>query len=225
HRVGGEWRYSCNTFRLTPEMPQCLGKGVSITAYIIDPIVWGHVRRVLLNPQHIAQALEHWRVDHVQQDGRATAHLTAVEGQLARLQAKAANLTAGVAEAGSVEARTVLLSTLDQVSKDMAILSTERDSLLQDAAARADITAQMRDVEAWAGTAAEHIDTFTYQQKRTVLYALGVRVNVWRKGHTPRYEIVFDFEGLNAGLTEAMLPITDVGGHATPGEPIEKQRD
>lgn len=134
HRPGGEWRYTCNTFRLTPEMPQCLGKGVSITAFIIDPIVWGHVRQVLLNPQHIAQALERWRVDHEQQDGRATAHLTAVEGQLARLQVKAANLTAGVAEAGSVEARTVLLSTLDQVSKDIAILSTERESLLQDAA-------------------------------------------------------------------------------------------
>ena len=47
----------------------------------------------------------------------------------------------------------------------------------------------MADLELWCRNVAERLDGLAYEQKRMALDALGVRVEVWRSDHEPRYRI------------------------------------
>jgi site-specific DNA recombinase len=208
HRVRGEWSYFCSSGLRTDGKHFCPGGGLSIQAKVIDPEVWSHVTRVLRHPQVIADAIAQWETEHSVAEDRATAHLAAVESQLRDLEAKAKNLTLAIGDAATGEARAVLTKALDDLSMRMRELAGESERLRAEASDRAEHADQVRSLAEWSTRVAERLDGFSYQQKRLALYALGVKVTAWRADHNPRYEVQFDFAGLNAGVPSALEPLT-----------------
>lgn len=209
HRVRGKWMYFCSDYRRRAGdgKPVCPSGSVSMLAKTIDSIVWEHVCRVIASPEHLAQALARWQTEHETVESRASAHADAVAGQLRKLQAKQANLAQAVAEAATVEARVALTTALDGVSEQLRTLTAELERLQAACSDRATRAAQVATLAEWANTISRRLDTFTYAEKRITLYALGVHVTLWRFDHTPRFEITFDFQGLNSGL--APEPVTE----------------
>jgi site-specific DNA recombinase len=200
HQLRGKWTYYCADWRRRADGKQvCPGNGHSIYAETMDATVWEHVSATLNDPAHLTKALAQWQAEHETQKQRATANLDAVNGQLRQLEAKAANVTLSITEAAKPDARAILTRALDDLTEQIRHLTAERDRLQHDAHENANHAAQVASLAEWARSVAGRLAGFTYQQKRVALYALGVRVTLWRADHTPRYTITYDFKGLNAG--------------------------
>jgi hypothetical protein len=88
---------------------------------------------------------------------------------------------------------------LDEAEKQLAALAVDRY-----ASAR-----QIRDLKTLTKRWSANSAYLTYRQKRAMLYAFGVKVEVWAKGHTPRYLISRDFEGLQTGMDVSTFEADD----------------
>jgi site-specific DNA recombinase len=209
HLLRGKWTYYCADWRRRADgKQQCPGNGHSIYAEKMDAIVWEHVSQTLNHPAHLTKALAQWQAEHETQEQRATANLDAVIGQLRQLEAKAANLTLGIADAATSDARAILTRALDTLTEQIRHLTAEQDRLQHDARENASHAAQVASLADWARSVARRLASFTYQQKRVALYALGVRATLWRADHSPRYTVTYDFKGLNAGTGSDIVSLT-----------------
>ncbi len=68
-------------------------------------------------------------------------------------------------------------------------LLTERDNIAQRRAQWEAAQRRLEDLQHWRQQMAATLGQFTYDQKRTAHFALGISVRVWRQGHSPRYQI------------------------------------
>jgi hypothetical protein len=68
------------------------------------------------------------------------------------------------------------------VERDRAELSRQREM-------RALAQERLDDFEAWCHNVAAYVEDLTYDQKRTALDELGVKVQVWRGDRDPRWKI------------------------------------
>jgi site-specific DNA recombinase len=148
----------------------------SISASMIDPVVWDVVTKVLRHPQVIADEVAKHR-----QDGGLERQLVAVEKRLAAIMTKHQT---GTKRLMSVDDHTAdLLSVeLKALSDEMRAAQAARDSLLARIADQAEDVRRVQDLEAWAETVAENLDMLTYDEKRLALDALGVKVHAYRFG-------------------------------------------
>jgi hypothetical protein len=98
-----------------------------------------------------------------------------------------------------------LQETLRQIGETESELAELREGLRLRTASRSHID----QLELLTGRLRTRLAMATYEQKRTLLYALGVYATVWRKGQQPRFTVTCDFRGLKTGVSLAALELTD----------------
>jgi hypothetical protein len=68
---------------------------------------------------------------------------------------------------------------------------------------------QLAALESLTGRVSAKVTKLTYAQKRALLYALGLKMTVFRKGDNPRFRIRCDFEGLQTGMDTSSFEVDD----------------
>jgi site-specific DNA recombinase len=165
-------QYRCTAQR--QHGPKC--SRPSITASMIDPIVWDVVTRLLRRPWIIAREVARHR-----QDGGLDRQLAAVDKRLAALVSKHQQGTKRLLTIDDDTAETLSVELKALVEQRKAA-EQERDDLLARIADQAQEAQRVRNLEECAKTVAANLDTLSYDEKRRTLDALGVRVRTYRAG-------------------------------------------
>lgn len=172
-------RYRCHGSALVPtcqERPTILSKR-------IDDIVWQKVKRRLGEPDSIPAELAKMATGEA-----VTGDLIAVERALAKNEQRRRNLATNLAllDAGSAGP---VREQLAAATEERKRLEVEREGILGREAALKAMQSQLADLTRWCREVAAALESLNYEERRTALAALGVRVTVWRPEHEPAYEI------------------------------------
>jgi site-specific DNA recombinase len=209
----GGLRYGYRSRRGTADnqLRACGGRAFCICVRMLDEATWFAVLHLLADPkQYVKTALARSREQFAAEDDRARSHLRAVAAHLAKLKGEADALAETIAQPSTPpKAREYLSGKLDELLGQIQTREAEYADLQRDEHGRASTRDQLEEWEALAPilhTLAEQAD---YTRKRWMLRALGVRVQVWRADHTPRFIVNFDFTGLATGIDAEVLCVDD----------------
>ena len=169
-----------------------------IRANILDAVVWNQVRVLLLQPDVIAHELQ-----RLQCDDPTAADLVAIERALADVNRQRVNLARGLAQLDDPDASAPLVAELQLLAERARTLQAEHERIGGQRAGWLQAQARLDDLTAWCVTVAANLETLSWTEKRLALDALGVRVQVYRTTHDPRYVISAD---IPLDLQDAVTP-------------------
>lgn len=160
-------------------------RGVHIQAPSLDAAVWGRVADVLLRPEVIKAEVERRR-----SGSTAVADLGAIDRRLAVIDRQRQNLVRAIALLeGDPDSAALMARELSGLSAQRKEIETERATKVS---LHADETAEngrLADLAEWCARTASNLERLTYAERRMVLEALGVAVQVWPTDHQPRWEV------------------------------------
>jgi site-specific DNA recombinase len=183
NRVG---RYRCSSNSATVD--RCAGSP-SISVGIADSMAWERTRAVLLDRGLIEREVARRAAD----DGATERNLLRVDKLLTEIDRKRKNLTANLADLdpdSAVEVRAMLRGLSDR----RQALTVERDEAQARHARRQEDLGRLRTIQQWQDRVAENLDELGYAGRRDALLAVGLRMTVWKKDHTPRWEIAVEID-------------------------------
>ncbi len=180
------WAYDCPARNQGPDH-----RKARIMAPILDAAVWGRVQAVLTRPDVVAAAVERQR-----EKDPAADDLAALDARLAAIDARRKRVARAVVALDDEDAASPLLAELTSLAGQRRTLDEERATLAARQAGREADRERLADLSAWCGRVAGNLPTLSYQERRDVLTALGVRVRVWRTDHDPRWEITVSPDGI-----------------------------
>lgn len=196
-------RYKCSSEQVGADgqrMP-CPGGHLAISANVLDPAGWADVVAWLSNEENVARLLTDWQAEREQGEHSVSTRLDAADAQLRELRGKMSALAEAIAETTNRESRQVLQEKLDTYAERVRAEEGKREKLLREAQDAKAYAAAGREVRQWTRIVAAQAETFTREEKRDTLRALGAQVKVWRgdyvhpDGWPQRYRIVLHFTG------------------------------
>ncbi len=157
-------------------------RGFTISATELDADIRAEVARRLLDPSIIAAEVAGLNSN----TDPAAESLATVDRLLDEIRRKQGNLTAALALVDDEDARAPLVVELKALGERRRTLLTERTALETRQQEWRVGQEQIQGLADWCRTAAENLAGFTYENWRTALLALGVRVHVFPAGRQPR---------------------------------------
>lgn len=165
------------------------GSKYLVGAESLDREIWeAYIAPLLGTPDALQKAVEFRLANQEQEQNRIAVRQESVQESLAEKEREQDNLLETLAHLANAAARTALAAKLDVLSseieglhKRMVTLSTRRAEAELKESAWDKVTAN---IERWQRDAQD----MTYEEKRALLYALGVRVYCFRMGDQEAYE-------------------------------------
>lgn len=170
-----------------------------IEAPLLDKAVWDFVMLVRSDRDFIRQHLADQAADDV-----VGVDLDAVEQTLKSVARQETNLTHAISLVESPDAIAPLTAQLETLATTKRELLAQREAILERAATAERIRTSLATLDARIEHEQDALERLTYRERRDVLEALGVSVNLWPQGHAQRYEVTMSYD-ISAWLDPAFL--------------------
>jgi hypothetical protein len=178
-------RYYCRARKArTGATPNpCAGRGYSHRALELDAAAWADVRAWLENEENVRVLLTEWEQDSRDAEHSLGSRLDASAAQIAYLRGKMSSLAESISETTNKESKRMLQEKLDDYGDQVTAEERKREKLMEEAHDQVEHARAAQEMHAWVRTVAERAPTFTREEQRTCLKALGARMTVWNSGH------------------------------------------
>jgi len=164
----------------------------------LDTWAWDAVRGVLLDPDVIRR-----EVDRLRERGPDSGQLELLDRARSRFARQEAGLIAAIAELGDAGAPSTRRRLLDELQKTAA----KKDQIAAEARNEREIIARQRqgisDLDAvvdWCQHVATRLSTFSFDDKRLAIEAVGAEVLVFHTGGAKRAELTLRMPGKSKGV-------------------------
>ena len=196
--------YRCAGMTVICRAP-CPGAGFAMNAPILDPLAWGEsLAARLRDEKNVTRPLADWQRARKQGRDSMALRLAAAEAQIASLHDRMASLTQAISEVSAAASRAALTSGLDDLSAQLAREHVKREQLVREAADERAYALGASEMREWARLVSERAGSFTREQQRDTLRALGAQLTLWRADAVhdddwpQRYRVVLTFTGFGA---------------------------
>jgi site-specific DNA recombinase len=179
--------YRCSSYQRGTGCARC----VTMSAPLLDRLVWAKVAGLLADPAVLAEELERRR-----QHDPTEADLEAADRTLAGLAAQRRNYIDNLGFV-SGQAAALIAGKLAEIERDEARLTAERAAIVRRRRTWQAAQVRLEDLQRWCRRAGADLDHLTFDERRDVLHVLNVRAAVFKPGHSPRIVI------------EAEVPLND----------------
>jgi site-specific DNA recombinase len=155
-----------------------------ISTKTLDDAVWRRVVEVIRNPELVARTVEAQR-----KKDPTEAELEPINRRLQDLARKRKNylrISESVQDDDTLDEISKQLNALDKEKRDT---EHERDILLNRRSNWQGTEKRLEDFRLWCADMVEKLDNVSYDEKYRACEILGMKAVVWRRDHTPRYEI------------------------------------
>ncbi|HET9919551.1 MAG TPA: recombinase family protein [Ktedonobacteraceae bacterium] len=185
HKSNGKINYRCKSTG-DRERGEC--EGFTIATHKLDSAVWQHVVEIITNPNMIAQ-----KFDEITGKNPAEGEILPVERRLQEIEKEVQSLVKMGQYAQSEEVVATFGKLLAQLEREKIGLLNEQKELQ-----RIDLLyrEKQKAIAVYRQKLEDLDDSFSYREKREVLDFFGVKVYVWRVGHTPRFKIISNAENV-----------------------------
>ena len=206
HKARQKWdgRYGDGKYRDMPRTYACdinnrLKYGCShfeIYGEVLDNAVWSHVMDKLATPEEIVKRLQDRSTEDPTRGDREI-----VERQIAETDKRLKNIRSAIPSIEDEEFRSTIIQQANDLTDRRKRLVEELNDLLRQFRRWNESEHQLASMTDWIE---EVRDKFTnsrsWEQKRSLLRALGIKVRVFRKDHDPR--VIVDWE-VSLGVIES----------------------
>jgi site-specific DNA recombinase len=151
----------------------------------VDIDVWNRVMTVLQDREYFESQLTQ-RCDN---DSKRTA-IEAIQQRIVELERQQKNIARMVREMRGEEGVEILANDLRLISKQKRSAQEELERLKQDDLDLTIAREQMQTTKAMIYDITQGSKSFTYEEKRTILYMLNIRVTIYPKDVVPRYTVM-----------------------------------
>ena len=192
----------------------CPGGNFTLSAAVIDAAGWADILAWLTDGENVARLLADWQEESQNSEHSIGTRLDATNAQIATLQGKMDTLAESIAETAARESRLVLQQKLDEYADKLRREEVKRERLLREAHEVHEYTAAAQQIHEWIRTVASKAATFSREEQRDTLRALGAVMTVWRAdyvhadGWPQRYRITLHFTWFRTGDQPVILPPT-----------------
>lgn len=162
-------------------------EGPSITADLVDNVVWGKIRDVLMDPKVIALEVE--KMKEGPDTGAAAATIEYIDTQIATSDRRLKRLAAMVADTDDPDGVIALREEIAKVGKQKRDHEEERIRAIAHYANASERKEGLMHLLEWCHEYTESMDSLNVEQQRNTLAMLGVQVKVYKVGHDPRMEM------------------------------------
>jgi site-specific DNA recombinase len=156
----------------------------AMSAKKLDAAVWTKVKTIITRPEVIAEEVAKLRTNDP-----TDADLTAIERAITEIDRKRTNLSRSLEMIDDADTAAPIIAQLKALAARKRELDTERDAVKARQASWQTSQDHLTSLQVWAVAVSSNVEELTYQERRDLLSALDVRVRLYRKDHTPRYEI------------------------------------
>ena len=118
-------------------------------------------------------------------------------------------LTQGLREQSVPRARELLNKELGDIATAIERYEAREAELVQKIETRGSVMSQIEEWEELCNEVGPYFDDLPFSKKRALLWAVGLKVMLWRHGHIPRYVINCDGQGLRLGINAHLITMTD----------------
>ncbi|HSH83245.1 MAG TPA: hypothetical protein VLA19_32325 [Herpetosiphonaceae bacterium] len=108
-----------------------------------------------------------------------------------KVERQCVNITRAIAmlDSDTPDAAAPLVTELAALAKRKQQLEAEREKVQQRCDVWAQAQARLDSLQSWCANVAARLRSFSYEEKRMAIEALGVRALVYRQDHVPRFII------------------------------------
>ncbi len=156
----------------------------AMSAKKLDTAVWTKVKTIITRPEVIAEEVAKLRTNDP-----TDADLTAIERAISEIDRKRTNLSRSLEMIDDADTAAPIIGQLKALAARRRELDTERDAVQARQASWQTSQDHLTSLQDWVTTVGANVEELTYQERRNLLSALDVRVRLYRKDHTPRYEV------------------------------------
>ena len=180
---------------------QCEAPSFNVSHTLIDQQVWQDIVDYFSNPDWLERILARERAREAAEAEDKNKRLVDLEKALAAKKASADQLVQLAANITSAKMREKLQKQMNELGAELEVLEQERARLLVPPMTELELQTQRQAFQAWAkdfmiGASQGYAHL---EEKRQVLYWLGVEVRVWREARQLDYELRLSWRGFNAG--------------------------
>lgn len=112
-----------------------------------------------------------------------------IEKRLSVVKKRQGNLVRRLADTDDDDLVEIIDAELASLTKQSTALKAELAALHLERASWEHATAQLMNLTEWCDRVAANLDQLSYDDKRQLLFALGLQVRVFEKAHEPRWDI------------------------------------
>ena len=160
---------------------KCPVKYNSMRVDVLDPLVWAEVTALCTRPEVLVAMLSRSDVALAGQREDTLAALTTVETVLEEAHDRLTGLIEQSALSGLPEAvRDALAFKMEEQATIITKMGARKLAIVEQQATQRMEEERVKEVVDWIRTVGESLESFSYEQKRRLLYALGVRAIVTR---------------------------------------------
>jgi len=156
----------------------------AMSAKKLDEAVWTKVKTIITRPEVITEEVAKLRTNDP-----TDADLTAIERAITEIDRKRTNLSRSLEMIDDADTAAPVIVQLKALAARKRELDTERDAVQARQASWQTSQDHLTSLQDWVTTVGANVEELTYQERRNLLSALDVRVRLYRKDHTPRYEV------------------------------------
>lgn len=184
HRMLVAYRRDIPCYRCHTDGRRLFGcDGVDITVAQLDAAVWSWVEDILTKPERVAL-----HVARLRQNDPTAHDLSGVDRQLAMIAKQQASVAQAVAMlTGNPDGLTPLVTQLDALGKQRHAFEAERAQLLDRQTGWQAAESRLDSIAGYCERVAANLGTLSFTERRRALDALGVTVEVYRSGESPRW--------------------------------------
>lgn len=168
---------------------------------LIDQQVWQDIVDYFSNPDWLERILARERAREAAEAEDKNKRLVDLKKALAAKEASADQLVQLAANITSEKIREKLQKQMNELGAELEVLEQERARLLVPPVTELELQTQRQAFQTWAKdfTIGASQGYAHLEEKRQVLYWLGVEVRVWREAGQLDYELRLSWRGFNAG--------------------------
>jgi site-specific DNA recombinase len=183
-RSDGGVDYYCGSNRGLP-----CPRPTAIKGTVLDSAVWARTRAIITDPSTVAR-----EVDRLRDTDPTTDDLKSVARVIGDVERQRINVSAAIALVDEPDAAVPLVAQLKTLAERHRALRGEQEALLRCQATWQSAQADLKNLAQWCTTVAYRVDELNWEQRRMALNALAFSVQVFPKGHNPRYVITADID-------------------------------
>jgi DNA invertase Pin-like site-specific DNA recombinase len=187
----------------------------TMMTHLLDREIWDAISVAALQPQEDGMSLAmraflRYTSSYFAEGVRLRSRQTETAGTVKSLEEQRDNFLASIGQTSNAAIRARLVFDVDKLQEQLDELAGRSDTLSQDQAqhqyegerqrAFLETIGRFKDVASW-----------TYEEKRQALRALGVKVKLYASDHDPRWEITYNWETVRDRMDTDIIAGTEAG--------------
>lgn len=184
-------RYYCRSIRYHQDhgAPLCEGRSFSVQYDVLDNAAWNLLVEKLTSPNLLEETFHRYEQERSERSSRTQQKIAILQELVEKKERIRANLLRTLSEQEDDETRALLSRDLRRLAEEMKDTRRELEITEKLQKAGSETEQALKNFLTWCADTAEELKSASLEDKRQILYGLGVEVTLYKRDHDPHFTL------------------------------------